>query len=132
MKAIQYQAYGGYQENRLVDVEHPIPKDGEVLVEMRAVGINPLDNTFRSGHIYLSKPENLPRIGGQTGAGVVVETRSPDFKIGDRVFVKGPGLGLVADGTWCEYVAAPAVDLPTYLQSCTTIMPRRFWRVRAM
>src|SRR5262245_66438694 len=66
MKAIQYQAYGGYQENRLVDVERPIPKDGEVLVEMRAVGINPLDNTFRSGHIYLSKPENLPRIGGQT------------------------------------------------------------------
>src|SRR5215467_12288003 len=111
MKAIQYQAYGGYQENRLVNLERPIPKDGEVLVEMRAVGINPLDNTFRSGHIYLSKPENLPRIGGQTGAGVVVETRSADFKTGDRVFVKGPGLGLVADGTWCEYVAAPAVGI---------------------
>jgi NADPH:quinone reductase-like Zn-dependent oxidoreductase len=111
MKAIQYQAYGGYQENRLVDVERPMPKDNEVLVEMRAVGINPLDNTFRSGHIYLSKPENLPRIGGQTGAGVVVETRSADFKTGDRVFVKGPGLGLVADGTWREYVAAPAVGL---------------------
>src|SRR5215831_11055011 len=111
MKAIQYQAYGGYQENRLVDLERPIPKDGEVLVEMRAGGINPLDNTFRSGHIYLSKPENLPRIGGQTGAGVVVETRSADFKTGDRVFVKGPGLGLIADGTWREYVAEPAVGL---------------------
>jgi len=62
-----------------------------VLVEMRAVGINPLDNTFRSGHIYLSTPENLPRIGGQSGVGVVLETHSADFKAGDRVFVKGPG-----------------------------------------
>jgi len=111
MKAIQYQSYGGYQENRLVDVERPQPKDGEALVEMRTVGINPLDNTFRSGHIFISTPENLPRIGGQSGVGVVVETRSADFKVGDRVFVKGSGFGLVADGTWREYVAAPAAAL---------------------
>jgi NADPH:quinone reductase-like Zn-dependent oxidoreductase len=111
MKAIQYRAYGSYQENRLVDVAHPLPKDGEVLVKMRAVGVNPLDNTFRSGHIYLSTPENLPRIGGQTGVGVVVESLSADFKPGDRVFVRGPGWGLVADGTWREYVAIPSVSL---------------------
>jgi NADPH:quinone reductase-like Zn-dependent oxidoreductase len=111
MKAIQYRAYGGYQENRVVDVDRPRPKDGEVLVEMRAVGVNPLDNTFRSGHIYMSTPDNLPRIGGQTGVGVVVETRSTDFKSGDRVFVRGPGWGLVADGTWREYVTAPANGL---------------------
>lgn len=111
MKAIQYQAYGSYQENRVIDVERPQPKDGEVLVEMRAVGVNPLDNTFRAGHIYLSTPNNLPRIGGQSGAGVVVETRSADFKVGERVFVRGQGLGLVADGTWREYVATPAAGL---------------------
>jgi NADPH:quinone reductase-like Zn-dependent oxidoreductase len=111
MKAIQYRAYGGYQENRVVDVDRPHPKDGEVLVEMRAVGVNPLDNTFRSGHIYMSTPENLPRIGGQTGVGVVIETRSANFKAGDRVFVRGPGWGLVADGTWREYLAAPATGL---------------------
>jgi NADPH:quinone reductase-like Zn-dependent oxidoreductase len=106
MKAIQYRAYGGYQENRVVEVERPQPKDGEVLVQMRAVGINPLDDTFRSGHIYMSTPENLPRIGGQSGVGVVIETRSDDFKPGDRVFVKGPLWGLATDGTWREYVAA--------------------------
>ena len=111
MKAVQYRAYGGYEENRVVDVDRPRPKDGEVLVEMRAVGVNPLDNTFRSGHIYMSTPENLPRIGGQTGVGVVVETRSADFKAGDRVFVRGPGWGLVADGTWREYVTTPANGL---------------------
>ena len=47
MKAIQYRAYGGYQENRLVDLERTRLKEDEVLVEMRTVGINPLDNTFR-------------------------------------------------------------------------------------
>ena len=67
MKAIQYQAYGSYEENRLVEVDCPKPKDGEVLVKMSTVGINPLDNTFRSGHIYLATPANVPRVGGQTG-----------------------------------------------------------------
>ncbi|WP_161563969.1 quinone oxidoreductase family protein [Cupriavidus lacunae] len=111
MKAIQYQAYGSYEENRVVNVERPQPKEGEVLVKMRAVGINPLDNTFRAGHIYLATPENLPRIGGQSGVGIVVETRSAEFQVGDRVFVRGAGWGLVADGTWREYVAAPAAGL---------------------
>jgi hypothetical protein len=42
MKAIQYQAYGSYEENRLVEVDRPKPKDSEVLVKMSTVGINPL------------------------------------------------------------------------------------------
>jgi NADPH:quinone reductase len=111
MKAIQYQSYGDYDENRLVEISRPALRDGEVLVEMHTVGINPLDNTFRSGHIFLATPENLPRVGGQTGAGVVVETRSESFKVSDRVFVAGPGLGLVSDGAWREFVAAPAGSL---------------------
>ena len=45
MKAIQYRAYGDYAENRLADLPAPIPADGQVLVAMRTVGINPLDNT---------------------------------------------------------------------------------------
>jgi NADPH:quinone reductase len=41
----------------------------------------------------------------------VVETKSPSFKVGDRVFVSGLGFGVIADGTWRELVAAPGVDL---------------------
>ena len=67
MKAIQYRSYGDYTENRFVDLPQPALRDGEVLVAMRTVGINPLDNMFRSGHFYGATPENLPRIGGQTG-----------------------------------------------------------------
>jgi NADPH:quinone reductase len=111
MKAIQYQSYGGYGENRLVDVSQPPLKDGEVLVAMRKVGINPLDNTFRSGHHYASTPKNLPRIGGQTGAGAVVASRSDAFKVGDRVFVRAPGFAITGDGTWREFIAVPAASL---------------------
>jgi NADPH:quinone reductase-like Zn-dependent oxidoreductase len=111
MKAVQYQTYGDYSENRLVDLPQPELGDGDVRVEMRAVGINPLDNTFRSGHIFFSLPQNLPRIGGQSGAGVVAESNSDAFKAGDRVFVAAPGLGLVVDGTWRETVVAPATSL---------------------
>jgi NADPH:quinone reductase-like Zn-dependent oxidoreductase len=113
MKAIQYQAYGSYEENRLVEVDCPKPKDGEVLVKMSTVGINPLDNTFRSGHIYLATPANVPRVGGvRRGAGVVVESRHPAHQAGDRVFVGALGWGLVTDGTWREYVAATAAAIP--------------------
>jgi NADPH:quinone reductase len=111
MKAVQYRAYGGYEENRLVDLPKPQSADGEVLVEMRTVGINPLDNTLRSGHYYIATPENLPRIGGQTGVGVVVESKAKSFAVGDRVFVTGKGFGIVADGTWRDYVAAPTSGL---------------------
>src|SRR5215470_19474681 len=78
---------------------------------MSTVGINPLDNTFRSGHIYLATPANVPRVGGQTGAGVVVESRHPAHQAGDRVFVGAMGWGLVTNGTWREYVAAPAAAI---------------------
>jgi NADPH2:quinone reductase len=111
MKAIQYQSYGNYSENRLVDLPQPALKDGEVFIAMRTVGINPLDNTFRSGHYYGAIPENLPRIGGQTGAGTVVASKNDAFKVGNRVFVRGPGFGIFADGTWREFVAAPAAGL---------------------
>ena len=52
IKAIQYRAYGAYAENRFVDLPAPAANDGQVLVRMHTVGINPLDNTIRSGHHY--------------------------------------------------------------------------------
>lgn len=111
MKAIQYQSYGDYSQNRLAELPRPEARAGEVIVQMHTVGINPLDNTFRSGHYYAATPQNLPRIGGQTGVGTVVQGKSDGFNVGDRVFVRGPGFGITADGTWREFVAAPAAGL---------------------
>ncbi len=111
MKAIQYLAYGGYEENRLVDLERPSLAEGQVLVRMRTVGINPLDDTVRAGRIFFATPDNLPRVGGQTGVGVVVELTVEEFSPGERVFVTGQGFGLLVDGTWREFVSAPASGL---------------------
>lgn len=107
MKAIQYSAFGGYEENRLVELPTPSPADGEVLLQMRTVGINPLDNTFRSGRHPAANARNLPRVGGQNGVGIVVEAKTPLFKVGDRVIVAGGGFGRTMDGTWREFMAAP-------------------------
>ena len=60
MKAIQYQAYGSYEENRLVEVDRPKPKDGEALAKMSIVGINPLDNTFAPGTSTSRRPPMDP------------------------------------------------------------------------
>ena len=44
IKAIQYRAYGAYAENRFVDLPAPAANDGQVLVRMHTVGINPRRN----------------------------------------------------------------------------------------
>src|SRR5262249_36561439 len=111
MKAIQYRSYGDYSENRLVDLPQPALRDGEVLVAMRTVGINPLDNTFRSGHYYGATPENLPRRGGQRGGGAVGGSKSDAFTVGNGVLVGGLGFGIMTAGPWRDFVAAPAAGL---------------------
>src|SRR5262249_24252279 len=49
--------------------------------------------------------------GGQTGAGIVVESLHPAHHPGEGVFVEATGWGLVTDGTWREYVAAPTAAI---------------------
>jgi NADPH2:quinone reductase len=111
MKAIQNSAFGGYDENRVVDLPRPQPAEGEVLLGMRTVAVSPRDNTFRSGHHPAAIASNLPRIGGESGVGVVLETKSPSFAVGDRAVVSGGPHGRTVDGTWCEFMAAPASAL---------------------
>lgn len=105
MKAIRYKAFGGYEENRLVELAAPTPADGEVLLKMRTAGINPLDNTFRSGRHPAANDSNLPRIGGQSGVGEVIESRTDAYRVGDRVIVAGGGFGRTVDGVWQEFMA---------------------------
>ena len=102
MHAIQYHAFGGYSENRFVVLPDAVRAEREVLLEMRTVGINPLDNTFRSGHHPASTAKNLPRVGGQSGVGVVVDAGDSQFVVGQRVIVGGGGFGRTIDGTWTE------------------------------
>jgi|FEC22Drversion2_1045045.scaffolds.fasta_scaffold00082_4 ABC transporter substrate binding protein len=48
MKAIQYRAYGDYGDNKVIELPVPSLAEGDVLVAMRTVGVNPLDDTLLS------------------------------------------------------------------------------------
>lgn len=96
MKAIRVHEFGGPERMQLEEVESPRPGPGQVLVELRAVGVNPVDTYILSG-AHSVKP-SLPYTPGRDGAGVVLEA-APDagFSAGDRVYLAGSVTGTYAD-----------------------------------
>ena len=117
MKAVRIHEDGGPEVLRYEDVADPEPGPGEVLVSLRAAGLNHLDVWVRKG--LPSAPK--PRILGADGAGVVAALGDgvDGFEIGDRVVVN-PGIvhdgritviGEHTDGTYCELKALPAEQL---------------------
>ena len=117
MKAVRIHEDGGPEVLRYEDVADPEPAAGEVLVELRAAGLNHLDVWIRKGMPSVPKP----RILGADGAGVVAALGAgvEGFSVGDRV-VSNPGIvhdgritviGEHTDGTYCELKAIPAGQL---------------------
>jgi NADPH2:quinone reductase len=110
MRIVRYHEYGDPDVLRVDEVDRPAPEKDEVLVEMRAASVNPVDTMFRSGE-YGRELGEFPAIPGGDGAGVVREVgRDVDsFAAGDRVFASG--MGHAEGGTTAEYVAFPAIKL---------------------
>ncbi|NJK65650.1 MAG: zinc-dependent alcohol dehydrogenase family protein [Microcoleus sp. SU_5_3] len=94
MKAIVFEMPGSPEVLRLEDIPAPtIQKETEVLVQLRAAGINPIDTKLRArGTFY---PEKIPHVLGCDGAGVVkaVGAAVQGFQVGDEVFFCNGGLG---------------------------------------
>jgi NADPH:quinone reductase-like Zn-dependent oxidoreductase len=118
MKAIRLHEFGGPQVLRYEDAPVPELKPGEVLVRVRAVGINPPDWYLRDG--YKSLPPDwrpsvpFPVIPGSDVSGVVAAVAADvaSFAPGDEVFgmVRFPSFS--GEGAaYAEYVAAPASHL---------------------
>jgi NADPH:quinone reductase-like Zn-dependent oxidoreductase len=117
VKAIRIHEDGGPEVLCYEDVPDPEPGPGEVLVSMRAAGLNHLDVWVRRGLPSVPKP----RILGADGAGIVVGfgDDTAAFAVGDRVVIN-PGIphngritviGEHTDGTCCELKAIPASQL---------------------
>jgi NADPH2:quinone reductase len=87
MKAICVRKFGGPEVLQLDDVPDPKPGRGQVLVRVRAAGVNPVDTYVRSGN-YAMLP-TLPYVPGNDCAGVIetVGEGVTRFKKGDRVYV---------------------------------------------
>jgi NADPH:quinone reductase-like Zn-dependent oxidoreductase len=117
VKAIRIHEDGGPEVLRYEDVDDPTPAPGEVLVSLRAAGLNHLDIWVRKGLPSVPKP----RILGADGAGVVAALGDgvTGFEVGQRVVIN-PGIphggrisviGEHTDGTNCELKAIPAAQL---------------------
>ena len=102
MKAIRAHEYGGPAVMKIEDVPDPKAGPGEVVVRVRAAGINPVDAYILSG-TYPRKPP-LPYTPGQDGAGEVesVGAGVTDVKAGDRVYICGVGNTVAGAGTYAE------------------------------
>ena len=91
MKAIQLSKNGGPEVLELKNISLDKPKDDEVTIEHKAIGLNYIDTYHRSGLYPLKLPTGI----GAEGAGVISDTGSEvkDFKVGDRVSYAGAPLG---------------------------------------
>jgi len=102
MKAIRVQEFGGPEVLKVQEVADPRAGKGQVIVGVRAAGVNPVETYIRSGK-YASKPE-LPYTPGNDAAGVVEEVGEgvSDLEVGDRVYVAGSISGTYAEKTLAE------------------------------
>ncbi|MFF6995401.1 NADP-dependent oxidoreductase [Streptomyces sp. NPDC008313] len=87
MRAVRLHEYGGIDVLRVEEVERPVPGPGQVLVEVRAAGIQPGEVMIREGERHDRWPATFPSGQGSDLAGVVVETgpRARGFAVGDEV-----------------------------------------------
>ncbi len=102
MKAIRVHEFGNAEVLRLEEVPKPQPGPGQVLVRMRAIGVNPVETYIRAG-TYPRKPD-LPYTPGNDGAGVVEQVGADvnEFEPGDRVYTAGSLSGTYAEFALCK------------------------------
>lgn len=117
MKALTFKRYGKSPEIGFADVPRPTPKPDELLVEVHAAGLNPIDNMIPSGTFKAILKFAFPATLGSDLAGVVVEigSRVTRFKPGDAVFASVFDLGR---GSIAEFAVVPervAASMPAKL-----------------
>jgi NADPH2:quinone reductase len=111
VKAIRVREFGGPEVLKLEDVPDPQAGAGQVVVRVRAAGVNPVDTYVRSG-AYAVKPQ-LPYTPGFDAAGEVesVGEGVESVKAGDRVYTSGSLSGTYAEMCLCD--EAQAHPLPS-------------------
>lgn len=102
MKTIRVNEFGGPEVLKLEEADAFSPQAGEVLVRVKAIGVNPYDTYMRSG-AYGARNPTLPYTPGSDASGLV-ESVGPDITdlaIGDRVFTTGTITGAYAEFALC-------------------------------
>ncbi|MEK7113156.1 MAG: NADP-dependent oxidoreductase [Patescibacteria group bacterium] len=108
MKAVQINSYGG---SEILEITENAPKPsvtkGQVLVEVYAASINPIDWKVRAGYLKEMVPLQFPATLGGDFSGVVTEASKDvtNFKVGDEVYGQG-GILNGGSGSFAQFVAA--------------------------
>ena len=110
MKAFIVDSYGGPDHVRAGEMPAPDVGENDVLVQIHAAGVNPVDSKIRNGEFKQILPNRLPLILGNEAAGVVVRvgSRVRRFKPGDKVYAR-PDKGRI--GTFAEFIAIAEDDV---------------------
>jgi NADPH:quinone reductase len=105
MKAIRVHQFGGPEVLRLEEISIPQPAPDQILVRVKAIGVNPVETYIRSGHYSKAAGviSTLPYTPGRDAAGVVEKIGAEicDVKIGDRVYVSNTSTGAYAEFCLC-------------------------------
>jgi NADPH:quinone reductase-like Zn-dependent oxidoreductase len=107
-KAVRFDEYGDVDVLKVVEVERPVPRSGQVLVRVKAAGINPGEATIRKGLLHARWPATFPSGQGSDLAGVIEERGEgvTTFAVGDEV------IGFTHDrASQAEFVAVDADHL---------------------
>jgi NADPH:quinone reductase-like Zn-dependent oxidoreductase len=110
MKAAVIYEAGGPEVFRLETRPVPTPKSGEVLIRVKAFGLNRSELFTRQG---LSPSVKFPRILGIEAVGLVESAPGNEFRSGDKVATAMGGMGRQFDGSYAEYTCVPATQVQT-------------------
>lgn len=105
MRAVVVEAPGAPEVLQLQELPRPAAAPGQVLIRVKAFGLNRSELHFRQGAAYSG---NFPRIPGIEAAGVVEEAPGAEFEPGQQVVTMMGGMGREFDGGYAEFVAVPA------------------------
>lgn len=108
MKAAQYKEFGSPENVEVEKMELPDLREGEVLIKIKAAGVNPVDGVILKGHYKDMMPHKFPIIPGWDMAGVIEKRghAARRFDVGDEVYAyaRRPE---VKWGTFAEYIVIP-------------------------
>lgn len=105
MKAVVIYEAGGPEVLKIEKRPVPKPKNGEVLIRVKAFGLNRSELFTRQGH---SPDVKFPRILGIEAVGIAEDAPGGEVRKGDIVMTAMGGLGTQFDGSYAEYTRAPA------------------------
>ena len=112
MKAIAIQEFGGRDKLKVLDL--PVPEVGpqDVLIQVKAAGVNPVDWKIREGFLRDLLPHHFPVILGWDAAGIISQVGSDvtRLKVGDEVYAYCR-MAVIQHGAYAEWISLPETNV---------------------